>query len=65
LINACLSNSPIYHMPMYLLPKTTIGSLDKKGRSFFGKVVTTKKYHLVRWDKVCIARKKLGLELRT
>jgi hypothetical protein len=24
LINACLSNSPIYHMSMYLLPNTTI-----------------------------------------
>lgn len=30
LINACLSNSPIYHMSMYLLPKTITGNLDKK-----------------------------------
>jgi hypothetical protein len=61
LINACLRNSPIYHMSMYLLPKTTIGNLDKKGRSFLGKVVETKKYHLVRWDKVCTSNKKGGL----
>jgi hypothetical protein len=50
LINACLSNSPIYHMSMYLLPKKTIGNLDKKERSFFSKVAEIEKnYHLVRW----------------
>jgi hypothetical protein len=38
LINACLSNSPIYHMSMYLLPSTTIKKLDIKRKNFFGKV---------------------------
>jgi hypothetical protein len=35
LIDACLTNSPIYHMSMYLLPKTTIKKLDAKRRRFF------------------------------
>jgi hypothetical protein len=64
LINACLSNSPIYHMSMYLLPKTTIDNLDKKGRSSFVKVEGIKKYHLVRWDKVCTSKKKGGLGIK-
>jgi hypothetical protein len=34
LIDACLTNSPIYHMSMYLLPKTTIKKLDAKRRRF-------------------------------
>jgi hypothetical protein len=38
LINACLSNSPVYHMSMYLLPSTTIKKLDIKRKNFCGKV---------------------------
>jgi hypothetical protein len=34
LINSCLSNSPIYHMSMYLLPNTTIKNLDKNRKKF-------------------------------
>jgi hypothetical protein len=34
LINSSLSNSAIYHMSMFLLPKTTIKNLDKM-RTFF------------------------------
>jgi hypothetical protein len=35
LINSILSNSAIYHISMFLLPKTTIKNLDKMRRSFF------------------------------
>ena len=35
LINSRLSNSSIYHMSMYLLPKTTTDKLDKQRRTFF------------------------------
>jgi hypothetical protein len=35
LINASLTNSSIYHMSMFLLPKTTIKNLDKQRRRFF------------------------------
>jgi len=30
LINSSLSNTPIYHMSIYLLPKTIIDTIDKK-----------------------------------
>jgi hypothetical protein len=35
LINSSLSSSPIYHMSIYLLPKTIIAKMDKVGRKFF------------------------------
>lgn len=35
LIDASLSNAPIYHMSIYLLPKTVVHKLDKIRRSFF------------------------------
>jgi hypothetical protein len=35
LMGASLNNSPIYHMSIYLLPKTTVNKLDKIKRSFF------------------------------
>jgi len=35
LINSSLSNSPIYHMSIYLLPKTIIARMDKVRRKFF------------------------------
>jgi hypothetical protein len=65
LIKSSLSNSTIYHMSMYLLPKTTIEKLEKIRRKFFwqgGKL--RKKYHLVRWEKVCKSKKKGGLGIK-
>jgi hypothetical protein len=35
LINASLTNSSIYHMSMFLLPKTNIKNLDKPRRKNF------------------------------
>jgi hypothetical protein len=35
LINSNLSSSTIYHMSMFLLPKTTIKNMDKMRRRFF------------------------------
>ena len=35
LINSSLSNSPIYHMSIYLLPKIIIDRLDEVRRTFF------------------------------
>lgn len=39
LISSSLNNSPIYHMSIYLLPKTTVKKLNKIRRTFFGKGV--------------------------
>ena len=57
LIGASLNNSPIYHMSIYLLPKTTVSKLEKIRRSFFWGG-TKKKYHLIKSKKCVRARKK-------
>jgi len=61
LISSSLNNAPIYHMSIYLLPKTVIKELDKVSRTFFWQGVHTKrKYHLVKWEIICKSKKKGG-----
>jgi hypothetical protein len=65
LINSSLVNSTIYHMSMYLLPKTVIKRMDKNRRKFFWQGGSLKKkYHLVQWRKVCRAKKQRGLGIK-
>jgi hypothetical protein len=65
LINSNLINSIIYHMSMYLLPKTVIKRMDKNRRKFFWQGGSLKKkYHLVQWGKVCRSKKKGGLGIK-
>jgi hypothetical protein len=59
LINSSLTSSSIYHMSMFLLPKTTIGNLEKQIRRFFWQGCSLKKKdHLVKWSKVCKDKKR-------
>ena len=65
LIEASLSNSFIYHMSMYLLPKTTTARLDKQRRTFLWQGGSQKrKYHLVRWDIINKSKKQGGLGIK-
>lgn len=65
LINSSMSNSFIYHMSMYLLPQTTTEKLDRQRRTFFWQGGGQKrKYHLVRWEKICKSKKKGGLGIK-
>ena len=65
LISASLSNTFIYHMSMYLLPKTTTEKLDKHRRTFFWQGGAQKrKYHLVRWGTINKSKKYGGLGLK-
>lgn len=58
-INSTLSNSFIYHMSIYLLPQTTVDTLEKQRRSFFWQGGGQKrKYHLVKWEVICKNKKK-------
>lgn len=60
LITSSLTSTFIYHMSMYLLPKTVVAELDKQRRTFFWQGGSTKrKYHLVRWGVVCKSKKKV------
>jgi hypothetical protein len=52
-------------MSVYLAPKTISEKIDKIRRSFFWQGGgTKKKYHLVRWDKICKSKKKGGLGIK-
>jgi len=52
-------------MSIYLLPKTVVGKLDKIRRIFFWQGGRTKKkYHLVKWEKICKSKKKGGLGIK-
>jgi hypothetical protein len=43
LINSSLTNALIYHMSMYLVPKTVVSELDKQRRTFFWQGGSTKR----------------------
>jgi hypothetical protein len=59
LINSSLTSSIIYHISMFLIPKTNIGRMDKLRRSFFWQGGSLKKkYNLVKWTKICGSTKK-------
>lgn len=65
LISSSLNNTPIYHMSIYLLPKTMIKEFDKDRRKFFWQGGHVKrKYHLVRWTKICKSKRKGGLGIK-
>jgi hypothetical protein len=65
LINSSLNNAPIYQMSIYLLPKTVVNNLDRIRRTFFWQGGgTKKKYHLIRWPKICKSKKKGGLGIK-
>ena len=54
LLNACLSSIPIYSMSMYLLPKTILKKIDCiRKRIFWQGGGLKKKYHLVKWKRIC------------
>lgn len=58
LICASLNNSPMYHMSVYLLPKTITKEINKARRTFFWHGGGTKwKCHLIKWVKVCRSKK--------
>jgi hypothetical protein len=62
LINTSLTNSSIYHMSLFLLPKTVVGKKNKGRRRFFWQGSKLKKaYHLVKWDRFYKSKKKRGL----
>jgi hypothetical protein len=52
-------------MSMYLLPSITIKKLDiKRKKILWQGGGDRKKYHLVKWDRVCANRKKGGLGIK-
>ena len=65
LLNACLSSIPIYCMSMSLLHKTIIKKIDVIRKRFFWQGGGTKrKYHLVKWSRICQTKEKGGLGVK-
>jgi hypothetical protein len=65
LINSSLSSTAVHHMSMFLMPKTAIHRMDKVRRRFFWQGGFIKrKYHLVKWDKICKSKKQGGLAIK-
>jgi hypothetical protein len=64
LINSSLSNTIIYHMSMYLLPKTVSKNWISKEELSSGKEGAPKKYRLVKWTTICKSKKKGGLGIK-
>ena len=65
LINSSLFSTFIYHMSLYLLPKTVINELDKQRKNFIWQGGGQKrKYHLVKWEVICKSKKKGGLGIK-
>jgi hypothetical protein len=66
LINSSPTSTYIYHMSMYLLPKTVVKQLDKQRRTFFWQGGGhKKKYYLLRWEIICKSKKKGGLGIKS
>lgn len=62
LVNSNLFRIPSFITSMFLLNKTTLGKLDKPRRRFFWEGGSLKKkYHMVRWNKICRSKNKGSL----
>ena len=65
LIQSTLSNLPIYLMSLLCLPSSVKRRLEKIQRDFlWGGGNLERKPHLVRWELVCLSKKKGGLGVK-
>ena len=65
LLDSVVTQLSLYHMSMWLMNKTFIERLDKHRRKFFWQGCNKKRrYHLVRWDRICRSRDKGGLGVK-
>ena len=65
LIRSTLSSFPVYFRSFFLLPRKVRMRLEKIQRDFrWGGGALDQRPHLVRWNLVCLERKKGGLGVR-
>ena len=65
LISSTLSNMPIYFMSLFYLPRKVRLRLEKIQKDFlWGGGALVQKHHIVRWNLVCLEKKKGGLSVR-
>lgn len=62
LINSCLSSIPMYMMGFYLLPDQVHHKMDAiRARFFLDGLEGKKKYHMIKWEALCIPKEDGGL----
>ena len=65
LIRSTLSSMPIYFMSLFCMPRQVRLRLEKVQRDFlWGDGALVQKPHLVRWNTVCLEKRKGGLGVR-
>ena len=65
LLNSSLTSIIYFYMSMFLLPKMVIEKLDKHRKRFFWQEHEgRKRYHLVRWNRICRSKEKGGLGVK-
>ncbi|KAG6661509.1 hypothetical protein CIPAW_03G178800 [Carya illinoinensis] len=65
LIKSTLSNLPTYFLSLFPLPASVALRLEKTFRDFlWGSLEDVKKFHLIKWEKVCTHMENGGLGLR-
>ena len=65
LIQSTLSSMPIYLMSLLRIPRVVSLRLEKIQRDFlWGEGALEMKPHLVKWDTVCLDKRKCGLGVR-
>jgi hypothetical protein len=65
LIQSSLISTLLYHMSMYILPRTNLENLSKIIRKFFELGADDKKkYYMVRWDLVSKLNRKGGMGIK-
>ncbi|XP_011627183.1 uncharacterized protein LOC105421445 [Amborella trichopoda] len=65
LLRSCLANLPVYQMSLIQMPASMGRKLEKMMRDFlWGSNDDHRKFHLVRWDKVCTPKREGGLDIQ-
>uniref|UniRef100_A0A453J0Y5 Reverse transcriptase zinc-binding domain-containing protein n=1 Tax=Aegilops tauschii subsp. strangulata TaxID=200361 RepID=A0A453J0Y5_AEGTS len=65
LLNSSLTSIIYFYMSMFLLPKMVIAKLDKHRKCLFWQEHDgRKRYHLVRWTRICRSKKKGSLGVK-
>ena len=65
LLNSSLTSIVFYYMSMFMLSKKNIEKLDKHRKKFFWQEIDgRRRYHLVRWSRICRSKNKGGLGVK-
>ncbi|KAM3348275.1 hypothetical protein ACQJBY_021904 [Aegilops geniculata] len=65
LLDSIVTQLSLYHMSMWLMNRTFVEKLDKHRRRFFWQgCIKKRRYHLIRWNRICRSKEKGGLGIK-